>query len=62
LDPIFTYYKEYDAFYSKHFRCAYQKEFRICFIPFEDIIELNPIELNIGSLKGCCETINLEET
>ncbi|MBN1638549.1 MAG: hypothetical protein JW866_06270 [Ignavibacteriales bacterium] len=62
VDPIFANYKEYDQFYSKHFRYAYQRELRICFIPDKDIKQLEKKELQLGNLEDCCELIEIEET
>jgi len=62
VDPIFANYKEYDQFYSKHFRYAYQRELRVSFIPGKDIKQLEYKVLQLGNLEDCCELIEIDET
>ena len=59
IDPIFSTYSEYDPFFCKHFRYAYQKEFRVCFIPFSDSEKLDPLQLTLGNLEECCDLIKI---
>ncbi len=59
VDPLFTTIQEYDLYFSKHFRYAYQREFRICFVPQKDIKQLKTIELQLGCLNDCCELIKI---
>ncbi len=40
---------------SKHFRYAYQKEFRVVWLPPEPVDRLEPVEVELGCLEDCCE-------
>lgn len=62
VDPLFATIQEYDLYFSKHFRYAYQREFRFCFVPEKDVQQLETIELQLGCLEDCCELIKIEET
>lgn len=61
VDPLFATIPEYSLYFSKHFRYAYQREFRICFVPEKDIQKLKSVKLQLGCLKDCCELIKIEE-
>jgi len=43
----------------KHFRYAYQKEYRLTWIPPVPTWELEPIKVELGSLNDCCQLIEL---
>lgn len=61
IDPLNATIRDVEVCFSKHFRYAYQKEYRIAWLPPEDREKLEPIELEIGSLEDCAELISLEE-
>lgn len=48
-------------YFSKHFSYAYQKEYRLIWLPPEKTMELEPVFLELGNLEDCCEIIELEE-
>jgi hypothetical protein len=58
-DPFNTTVDELNVFFCKHFRFAYQKEVRIMWLPPTPMTSLNPIDLQVGSLKDCCEMVTL---
>lgn len=58
-DPLNVDKKSLPAFLSKHFRYAYQKEYRIIWTPSEAEMELKPVFLELGNLEDCCELIKL---
>lgn len=45
--------------FDKHFRFAYQKEFRFAWLPRQHAETLSPVFLSIGSLEDCAELIRL---
>jgi hypothetical protein len=58
-DPYNTTVEELNVFFCKHFRFAYQKEARIIWLPPAPVTSLKYIDLQLGSLKDCCEMIRL---
>lgn len=62
FDPFNTKGSEYVIPFAKHFRYAYQYEYRFAWVPPPGkIFNLLPfIELNLGSLRGIAELIVLE--
>ncbi len=49
--------KDIDVFFSKHFRCSYQKEIRAVLLPSIAVEKLDPIYLNIGSMEEYADYI-----
>lgn len=60
VDPLNTTKEELDIFFCKHFKFGYQKEYRMIWLPPKPKMKLNPIEVELGSLKDCCELVSLE--
>jgi hypothetical protein len=60
VDPLNAYTQDIDVFFYKHFRYAYQKEFRMVWTPPEDRKELDCIDLELGNLEEYCELVSLE--
>jgi hypothetical protein len=60
IDPMNTTKEELDIFFCKHFKYAYQKEYRIIWIPPAPQMTLTHIDVEIGSLKDCCELVSLQ--
>jgi hypothetical protein len=59
-DPLNVEKTNLPFYFSKHFGYAYQKEYRIIWIPPEKTNELKPIFLELGNLEDCCELITLK--
>ena len=59
IDPLNTRLDEIEIFFCKHFRYAYQKEFRIAWLPHKPCQQLDYIYLTLGSLEDICELITL---
>lgn len=59
IDPLRALTGDPDVFTSKHFRYAYQKEFRVIWLPSTSIGQLDPVYLKLGELSDCCELIQL---
>jgi hypothetical protein len=45
----------------KHFRYSYQREVRLTWAPPEAVTDLSPIDVELGSLAGCCELVELSD-
>jgi hypothetical protein len=48
-----------DVFFAKHFRYAYQQEFRMAWIPPRAYENLAPVYFELGALNDCCELLTL---
>jgi hypothetical protein len=59
IDPVNTTKEEIDIFYSKDFKFAYQKEYRLIWKPRSPVMKLDYIEVELGNLSDCCELISL---
>ncbi len=59
IDPVNVTNDEIDIFYSKNFKYAYQKEYRLIWTPPTPAFELEPIYVKLGDLSNCCEFISL---
>lgn len=66
-DDIVKYYDPYNAnpdkislFFSKNFKYAYQSEYRFIWVPEKDIMELEPIYIEIGSIADIAEYYSLD--
>lgn len=59
IDPLNTRLDDIEIFFCKHFRYAYQKEFRIVWLPHEPCQKLDYVYLTLGSLEDVCELITL---
>ncbi len=55
FDPILPVPTTPEIFNTKHFRYTYQSEFRYVCVPNTNIKELEPTDLNVGSLEDICE-------
>lgn len=60
IDPLNTTKEELDIFFCKHFKFAYQKEYRIIWVPPTSEMTLTYIDVEMGSLKDCCELVSLQ--
>lgn len=58
IDPL-TSSGKIDVFFSKHFRYAYQKEFRIVWLPPSLVRKFDAVVLDLGSLTNCTEIFML---
>ncbi|MET0461901.1 MAG: SEC-C metal-binding domain-containing protein [Chitinophagaceae bacterium] len=61
FDPLNGNRDVLDVFFSKHFRYAYQKEFRVIWLPPTPATTLEPIYLELGSLDKYCELVSLRD-
>ena len=61
VDPMNTSAEQLDIFFSKHFKYAYQKEYRLIWLPPEPRMQIQPLNIAIGPLDQWCELISLEE-
>jgi SEC-C motif len=59
-DPLNVEKNNLPFYFSKHFGYAYQKEYRVIWMPPEKTLELEPIFLELGNLENCCEIIRLK--
>lgn len=59
IDPLNTPAGSFDVFSYKHFRYAYQKEFRVIWLPPSPINNLQHVYLELGNLQDCCQLISL---
>lgn len=59
IDPLNTTEDNLDVFFGKHFKFAYQREYRIIWIPPEPELILPEIDVELGSLRDCAELILL---
>jgi hypothetical protein len=59
IDPLNTTEEDLEIFFSKHFKFAYQKEYRVIWIPPTPQMALTYIDLELGSLKDCCDLVRL---
>jgi hypothetical protein len=59
LDPYdrVPYSQQIDVFFSKHFRYAYQEEYRMAWIPPMPLAALTPIYIEMGPLIDYCELL-----
>lgn len=57
IDPFNTHPNSVDVFFSKHFRYAYQNEYRLMWVPAEPVRDLAPIFIEIGSIEDIAELI-----
>ena len=61
FDPLQVTEAEVEPLVWKHFRYAYQREYRIAWLPPRPISLLEPFEVRLGSLKDMAEIIELSE-
>lgn len=59
VDPLNSNGVAANAYFSKHFRYSYQKEFRVVWIPENPSFDLKPVFLNLGDLRDYCEIMRL---
>jgi hypothetical protein len=58
-DPLMIERMPSSVFFHKHFRYAYQREYRIVLLPPQSIKQLEPFFIELGSLEEYCELICL---
>jgi len=51
VDPLRSNRNDLDVFFNKHFRYAYQREYRIICLPKERIKKLDPIFVHVNGLR-----------
>jgi hypothetical protein len=54
VDPLNTSVRQFHVPTAKHFRYAYQREWRIIWVPAQDVRDLPHIDLELGSMEDCC--------
>jgi hypothetical protein len=59
LDPLNTMPDKIKLFFSKHFRYAYQNEFRVAWLPQKPISKLQPLFISLGSLEDIAEILTV---
>lgn len=59
LDPIVCDFTKIDVNFSKHFKYAYQNEYRVIWAPKEPATHLEPVFLEIGPLSDIAEVITI---
>ncbi|WP_144011896.1 hypothetical protein [Geobacter sulfurreducens] len=62
LDPLNYGPKDVNMFLSKHFRYAYQNEWRIIWHPRASVSKLEPIFIEVGNCEADCELLKLDES
>lgn len=60
IDPLRTLLRDVDLFRAKHFKFAYQKEFRVVCLPPAQLTGLGPIKLTVPNLGEGCELVKLD--
>ncbi len=61
IDPVLPIPITPELISSKHFRYAYQKEFRFVCLPLENLNTLEALDINLGTLTDCCELLRIDE-
>ena len=59
IDPLNHYSGEVDVFLAKHFRYAYQNEYRIIWIPEIPKMDLEPFFVEIGDMRPYAEIVHV---
>ncbi|WP_299195950.1 hypothetical protein [uncultured Amphritea sp.] len=59
IDPLVAKSKDVEVFISKHFRYAYQNEFRIIWLPEKQVKKLDALFINIGSMEDYSDIIHV---
>jgi hypothetical protein len=59
VDPLNTTFRQFHVYYAKHFRYAYQQEYRVVWCPAATtpIVALDVIRLELGAMRDCCELL-----
>jgi hypothetical protein len=60
LDPLFPSIGLPDIPFVKHFKYAYQKEHRFCWIPRSPLPPLSHVDIEIGNLRGIADIVELK--
>jgi hypothetical protein len=60
VDPMNASLGQLNIFFSKHFKYAYQKEYRLIWLPPEPLKQIDPLNIAIGPLDQWCELISLD--
>jgi len=58
-DPLLIAQMPESVFFHKHFRYAYQKEYRIVLLPPKPVKRLEPFFVGLGSLEEFCDFVSL---
>jgi hypothetical protein len=61
IDPLNATLRDLEVFFCKHFRYAYQAEFRFVWLPPELRGDLEPLFLELGGLSAYAELISLKD-
>ena len=59
VDPLNTKERDLNVFCCKHFCHAYQKEFRVIWLPPSPVGRLEHVDIQLGSLEDYCEIISI---
>lgn len=59
IDPLVAKSKDVEVFTSKHFRYAYQNEFRVIWFPNQQVKKLEALFINIGSMEDYSDIIHV---
>jgi len=61
VDPLNTAFRQFHIYRAKHFRYAYQQEYRLVWCPAATtpVGALETIKLELGDMRDCCELLYL---
>jgi len=59
VDPLLPTTANIDVPFAKHFRYAYQDEYRFCWLPSPPVDQLRPLDVQLGSLRDFSNLIVL---
>lgn len=59
IDPLNVTLNDIDIFTCKHFRFAYQKEYRLIWLPPKPLMNLGFVDIGIGNLEESCFLISI---
>ena len=62
IDPLNCPMVDIDVFSSKHFRYAYQREYRFIWLPPDPEQNLDHIFIDVPNIEEYCYLVNLSET
>lgn len=57
VDPLNTRVSHVRVPLAKHFRYAYQREWRLLWYPPNDVQDLDALHVEVGSMEDCCELL-----
>jgi hypothetical protein len=61
IDPVLTPYRQLPGPFAKHFRFAYQREFRIVIEPSKKTLELSDLKIHMGPLGDIAELLVIND-